>query len=131
MGQQRADRSLIPTARSYRGLSTWPPEAITALHAALERKRLGAGQTWAALLADLHKHFGVTWNDSSLSRYYVYWRMRICAESLDPVSRLMLTAPSTPGDDEVVCVPAQNPVAILREIRDCLREIAQTLKGRA
>jgi vacuolar-type H+-ATPase subunit I/STV1 len=50
------------------------------LVAAFERKRQGAGPTWAELLKEVREKFRLEWNDSSLSRYYGYWRSTLYVE---------------------------------------------------
>lgn len=80
MGRQRMRTAQIEAARSFRELKGWPQEALDFLHAAFERKRQGAGPTWAELLGEIQQKFGVQWNDSSLSRYYGYWRSTLWVE---------------------------------------------------
>lgn len=80
MGRRREQEVRADSARSFRELKAWPQEALDYLHVAFERKRLGAGPTWAELLTEVQEKFGVTWNDSSLSRYYGYWRSTLWVE---------------------------------------------------
>ncbi len=80
MGRRRTAEVAPATARSFAELRDWPQEALDYLHAAFDRKRQGAGPTWAALLAEIAERFGRTWNDSSLSRYYGYWRSTMYVE---------------------------------------------------
>jgi len=103
MGRQRMRTVQIETARSFRELKTWPQEALDFLHAAFERKRLGAGPTWAELLAEVEKKFSVTWNDSSLSRYYGYWRSTLWVEdrARDEATAIVERLVSHPSPDLV------------------------------
>lgn len=73
MGRPRKPGPARSTARSFKELKGWPQEALDYLFTQYERKSLGAGPTLEELLIDLHGRFGVTWNDSSMSRHYGYW----------------------------------------------------------
>ena len=69
MGRPRADGT-----RHFAGLEHVAPEVLDYIHAAFRLKRMGAGPTWESLLKALKDGFGFKWNDTSLSRYYKYWR---------------------------------------------------------
>jgi hypothetical protein len=68
VGRPRADNT-----RTFEGLRGAPREALDFLHAEFAQKRLGAGRTWAEVLAALATQYGIQWHDSGLSRYYAYW----------------------------------------------------------
>ncbi|MGD0263546.1 MAG: hypothetical protein ABSD47_01165 [Candidatus Methylomirabilota bacterium] len=80
MGRHRTREVAADRARSFTTLKGWPDEALVYLQEVFERKRQGAGPTWAELLADLKTRFNVDWNDSSLSRYYGFWEQRLRVE---------------------------------------------------
>jgi hypothetical protein len=80
MGRHRTRQVVADRARSFTTLKDWPDEALAYLQEVFERKRQGAGPTWAELLADLKTRFNVDWNDSSLSRYYGFWEQRLRLE---------------------------------------------------
>ena len=80
MGRRRSPDTALATARSFDALKTWPADALDWLHAQFDRKRIGAGDTYAEILAALKDRWGLDWNDSSLSRYYGYWRSVLWVE---------------------------------------------------
>lgn len=61
-------------SRGFDELKAWPQEALDYLHEEFKRRRIGAGQSYKDVLADLETRWGLHWNDSSLSRYYKKWR---------------------------------------------------------
>jgi hypothetical protein len=91
------------TARSFEALRDWPQEALDHLHAAFRRKAQGAGPTWADLLAEVKGQFGLDWNDSSLSRYYGYWRstLRIEEQAREEAEAIVSRLTDTPTPDLV------------------------------
>jgi len=80
--RQRAQRGADFRARSFTALKSWPDAAIKHLHRAFKRKLEGRGPTWSELLEELNAKFGVTWNDSSLSRYFAYWLRNLSGQAL-------------------------------------------------
>jgi hypothetical protein len=66
-----------PRAGACKELRKWPPEALDYLHAAFRETLLRRGPGWLPLLADIKARFGLTWNDSALSRYWGYWYIYI------------------------------------------------------
>jgi len=80
--RQRARRGAGFRARSFTALKSWPDAAIKHLHFAFKRKLLGRGPTWSELLQEVNAKFGVTWNDSSLSRYFSYWLRNLSGQAL-------------------------------------------------
>lgn len=80
MGRRRTAAADLATARGFDALRAWPQDALDWLHVEFERKRQGAGKTYVELLAGVKEQWGLDWNDSSLSRYYGYWRSTLYVE---------------------------------------------------
>lgn len=101
MGRHRIHPVDGTTARSFGELHDWPADALDWLHAEFARKREGAGLTYEALLQELGTRWGLTWNDSSLSRYYGYWSstLRIEDQARDEAAAIVERLVSSPSPD--------------------------------
>lgn len=80
MGRHRTRTVQADRARSFAALKGLSDEGLLYLQDVFERKRQGAGPTWAELLIELKEKFGFAWNDSSLSRYYGFWEAKLRVE---------------------------------------------------
>jgi signal transduction histidine kinase len=80
MGRHRTRVVQADRARSFAALRGLSDEGLLYLQEVFERKRQGAGPTWAELLAELKDKFAFDWNDSSLSRYYGFWEAKLRVE---------------------------------------------------
>lgn len=103
MGRQRTHPIDVTSARSFDALKAWPQDALDWLHVAFERKRVGAGQTYEEILAEVKRQWNLYWNDSSLSRYYGYWRSTLYVEdrARDEATAIVERLVSSPSPDLV------------------------------
>ncbi len=80
MGRSRTRPVRVDRVRTFAALKGLSDEGLLYLHEVFERKRQGAGPTWKELLVDLKARFNFEWNDSSLSRYFGYWKFGLREE---------------------------------------------------
>jgi len=101
MGRPRTHAPDLLTARSFGELRSWPADALHWLHAEFDRKRQGAGLTYAEILKEIGGRWSLTWSSSALSRYYGYWSstLRIEDQARDEATAIVERLVAHPSPD--------------------------------